>query len=322
MSSGTFYKTLHNELSLNHCLVLMCVIHSSGSSPGRQGFKMLVSTSGLLCGSIGGGPMEHKLVEWCKANLNQPFSPFTKRQIHQSNIGADKSGMNCSGEQTIAFYYITPSDQLLFEHIISINNGVFHAHEKGLDFSPSLALSKKIELNISNPTEWSYKEDFDKRPILHIIGSGHVGLALCHMAERLNFRIYIYDNRKNIGQIKSSEIKKKYVDDYKNISQYLPDHPNSYVVLMSFGFRTDKIILEQLLKRRFKYLGMMGSSEKIKQIYQELTNEGVDPHLLSKVNAPIGLQISSKTPEEIAISVLAQIIQIKNAKHVPAIKAE
>ena len=81
---------------------------------------------------------------------------------------------------------------------------------------------------------------------------------------------------------------------------------------MSFGYRTDKVVLQQLLHHQFKYLGMMGSKEKVKQLFKELLEEGIDKTLLVKVHSPIGVPIKSKTPEEIAVSILAEIIGVKN----------
>ena len=80
------------------------------------------------------------------------------------------------------------------------------------------------------------------------------------------------------------------------------------------GWSTNIFCIKQLLKNDFTYLGMLGSKEKVRQLFEEMIAEGVEKDQLEKVYSPIGLSISSKTPKEIAISILAEIIQVKNSK--------
>ncbi len=99
--------------------ILMVVIRSEGSSPGRMGFLMAVSLHETM-GTIGGGIMEHKLVELSKVLLQKgPFRPFIKHQIHQSSSGKNKSGMICSGNQTVGLYYLDKSYISVIEKILS-----------------------------------------------------------------------------------------------------------------------------------------------------------------------------------------------------------
>ncbi len=309
-----FWQILKREIESDFKVVLMYVLESKGSSPGRQGFKMLVSSSGLLSSSIGGGFMEHKLVELCKKDLlNRNFKPFIKRQIHQDSIEKDKSGMICSGEQTIAFYYLSKDDYHLIDSIAGTQKGVFIANETGIQFNKNASLKSKFESKISSSTNWNLKEDINSSPELHIIGGGHVGLALSKLANDLDFNITIYDNREGLNTMDANAYAKCIVlENYTTISELVTSGTNKYVVLMSFGYHTDKIILEQLLANNYTYLGMMGSKAKVETLYQELLSEGVSKELLDNIHAPIGLNISSKTPNEIALSILAELIQVKN----------
>lgn len=310
-----FWKIVKQEIENNHKVVLMYVLDSKGSSPGRQGFKMLVSSSGLLSGSIGGGFMEHKLVEHCKKKLlPKDFEPFIKRQIHQDNIEKDKSGMICSGEQTIAFYQLNKANYSLIDSIIGGTKGVFIANEKGIQFDKNVSLNNRFVLKISNLTNWTLQENISYFPELHIIGGGHVGLALSNLANDLEFSVFLYDDREGLNTINANSYAKCIVlENYLSIGKMVPSGTNKYVVLMSFGYRTDKIILKQLLINNYNYLGMMGSKAKVDTLYKELLSEGVSKELLEYVHAPIGLPITSKTPQEIAISILAEIIQVKNS---------
>ena len=115
------WQFVANRLKNDEKVLLLVVVESTGSSPGRQGFKMGIDTEGSLLGSIGGGIMEIKLVELAKSYLQKnDTTPFLKKQIHNKNVAQDQSGMICSGEQTILFYplqktHLNPFKILLFD---------------------------------------------------------------------------------------------------------------------------------------------------------------------------------------------------------------
>lgn len=301
-------------LEQNQKIIFLYVIDSKDSSPGRIGFKMIINERHEMHGSIGGGIMEHKLIELCKNDLlKKDFEPFIKRQIHKDDIAEDKSGMICSGEQTVAFYLLNNVDRPLIESIENAENGVLSANEKGIQFENHKTLSQKFNLEISNKLSWKLQEDIGSSPELHIVGGGHVGLALSKLANDLDFSVTLYDDRDGLNTIDANKYAKCIlVNDYVKIDKLVPSGINKYVVLMSFGYRTDKIILNGLLVNKYAYLGMMGSKAKVDTLYKELLSEGVSKDLLDKIYSPIGLPISSKTPNEIAISILAEIIQVKN----------
>ncbi len=312
-----FWTTLQLELKNGHSIVLMYVIKSKGSSPGRQGFKMIVSQSGLLAGSIGGGVMEHTLVELCKTELlTTPFKPFVKKQIHQPNAGTHKSGLICSGQQLIGFYYLGLSNLTLINKIIDAyklkkqvqlslsNTGIALENTK---------INSKFQSKIADEENWELKENIHFSPQLHIIGGGHVSLALSKFAQEVGFEVTVYDDRANLNTVSQNKFATtKYMADYNAIASGIPNGKHTYVVIMSFGYKTDKVILSSLLAGRYKYLGMMGSQAKINTLFKELAQEGINKKELAKVYAPIGYAIASKTPAEIAISILAQVIKTKN----------
>ncbi|MCF6361637.1 MAG: XdhC family protein [Cyclobacteriaceae bacterium] len=302
-------------LNLDQKAIFLYVIDSKGSSPGRAGFKMAINEQHEMVGSIGGGFMEHKLIELCKHNLLiRDFAPFIKKQIHKDSVAKDKSGMICSGEQIIAFYQLSSADIEFAKTITTSTKGILIANEKNLQFEKSSSLTQKFESEISSPSNWVVKEDLNKSPELHIIGGGHVSLALSKFAKEINFNVIVYDNRSRLNTMEQNNCAKTvYLEEYSSIKENVPNGAQTYVVIMSFGFKTDKIILKSLLKGNYKYLGMMGSQAKIDTLFKELIEEGISNKRLEKVHAPIGLPINSKTPNEIAISILGQIIQIKNA---------
>jgi xanthine dehydrogenase accessory factor len=164
---------------------------------------------------------------------------------------------------------------------------------------------------------WRYLESLRQSPRLHIIGGGHVSLALSEVMQLLGFYISVYDDRAGLHTLEiNSFADEKHVVPYEEIGARLQAGAQDFVVIMTFGYRPDKVVFRQLIGRDFFYLGMLGSEAKIKQLRKELAEEGLDPVSWRRVHAPIGLPIYSKTPYEIAISIAAEIIREQN-RHLP-----
>jgi xanthine dehydrogenase accessory factor len=148
---------------------------------------------------------------------------------------------------------------------------------------------------------------------VYIVGGGHVGLALSEVLSRLDFEIHIIDHRENLNtMLLNTFADSRQTVEFEQIDKHIPEGDDIYVVIMSFGYRTDEIIIRRLVHQHFKYIGMMGSKEKIATLYENLIADGFDENQLAKVYAPIGIDIKSETTQEIAISVAAQLISVKN----------
>lgn len=295
-----FYKKLSETLQSEKRLVLMVVIANEGSSPGRKGFKMLVTKKGMH-GTIGGGIMEHKLVEFAETLLDKPsFAPFIKHQIHDKSAPKDQSGMICSGRQTIAFYDIDAYFLPLANQIVSEQHFKISYTNCG------------INVVCENP-EWSFTESNSQAEKVYIIGGGHVGLALSETLSKLDFEIHILDHRENLNTMEQNHFAQtKQIVAFEEIDNYVPAGDDVYVVIMSFGYRTDDIIIRKLIGKDFKYIGLLGSREKIATLFQNMVADGYDKERIASVYAPIGIDIKSETTAEIAISVAAQLIRVKN----------
>jgi len=277
------------------------VIANEGSSPGRKGFKMIVSRQQMY-GTIGGGIMEHKLVEYAEKLLQKPrFEPFIKHQIHDKSAPKDQSGMICSGQQTIAFYDIDSSYFSLTEEILSDEVIALYYSNHG------------IEIDAPKNYKWLYSESNSFAQKAYIIGGGHVGLALSEVLSKLNFEIHLLDHRENLNTMTANHfVQSKEVVEFESIENHIPEGDNIYVIIMSFGYRTDDIIIRRLLDKKFKYIGMLGSATKINTLFKNLISDGFDESQIKKVQAPVGINIKSETTYEIAISIAAQLINVKN----------
>lgn len=304
------WEFIHNKVSDVQQVMLLYVLESQGSSPGRQGFKMAVATDGAFCGTIGGGIMEHKLVEKAKAMLQQnEMAVLLMRQHHDKEHASNQSGMICSGSQLNAFIPLTTTDKSTIEKIIAAEKRSIQLSPNGLQLSDETAAG----LQYNTDVDWLYTEAINQQPVIHIIGGGHVGLALSELMNFLGFYIKLYDDRPELNTIAANSFAhEKHIVNYQSIANNLTNVENEYVVIMTIGYRTDKTVLKQLLDKPFFYLGLLGSEHKIKTLFNELKSEGIEEKLLSKIFSPIGLNIASKTTKEIAVSIAAEIIQKKN----------
>lgn len=311
-----FWQQLYTKLQNRQKVYLLTVIENLGSSPGRKGFKMLITEDGFIYGSVGGGVMEFALVEEAKQLLQQENPPtFSKKQIHKGNI-KHGSGMICSGEQTVAFHCLDTKHRSIISTIISSlqqgKKGTLHLSSTLFDFTPDV-LESQFEYDINSKEDWYFKEHIGFKETLYIVGGGHVGVAVSELFVKLGFYVIVFDNRENLNTLENNQTAhKKQVIDYNDIKNYIEESSSSYVAIMTNKYTDDKLVLSKLLKNNYQFLGVLGSKAKLQTMWEVLQNEGFTQEELSKVHAPIGLSIKSETPEEIAVSIAAQIIQIKN----------
>jgi len=150
---------------------------------------------------------------------------------------------------------------------------------------------------------------------LFIFGAGHITRSLAPMLQRSGFLVSLIDDSPDLLQKdKFPEIEDLRLTDMVKAARELPSDPNAYIVLLSRGFSRDEAILHQLIQKDFKYIGMIGSGKKIKAMEESLRKQGIPKEAFSKLRAPIGLDIGGETPEEIAISIAAEIIAVKKGK--------
>jgi xanthine dehydrogenase accessory factor len=307
------WRFIYDKLEASQNIILLWVLNSEGSSPGRRGFKMAVATDESFCGTIGGGMMEHKLVEKAKALLatNEHINSLV-HQYHDKQHNKDQSGMICSGSQQIAFVSLSKNELPAIKQVLASENNrkmIVYLSPAGIE----LKEGDQYGLKYSSEANWNYSEAVDQRPVIHIIGGGHVGLALSELMSFLGFYINIYDNRTALNTMQNNCFAhEKHIVDYQRIGDIISENAEEYVVIVTFGYRDDKIVFKQLLDKDFFYLGMMGSDSKIETLLAELEEEGINPEQWKHCFVPIGINIYSKTTREIAVSIAAEIIREKN----------
>jgi xanthine dehydrogenase accessory factor len=150
---------------------------------------------------------------------------------------------------------------------------------------------------------------------LIIFGAGHITRSLAPLMTLAGFKVSVVEDSPDLLQKdKFAETGDVILKDMEQFARDLPSDPRTYIVLLSRGFSKDKAILTHLIQKDFKYIGMIGSLRKIVAMEEDLEKQGVPERMFSKLQAPIGLDIGAETPEEIAISIAAEIIAEKKGK--------
>src|SRR5437667_7385440 len=168
-----------------------------------------------------------------------------------------------------------------------------------------------------------YIEPLEATPRLYVIGAGHVGYHLAKLAQTVGFRLHVLDDREKFAsRERFPEAAEVVVDSIPEWLHTATIPTNAYVVVVTRGHTHDLDALRSLAPRDLRYLGLIGSKAKVKRIYDALVEEGMPIECLSRIHAPIGLDIGAVSPEEIAVSILAELIAVRRGRmeepHVPA----
>ncbi|MCI5143886.1 MAG: hypothetical protein D3909_19620, partial [Candidatus Electrothrix sp. ATG1] len=162
-------------------------------------------------------------------------------------------------------------------------------------------------------SDWSFALEVGASDTAYLIGGGHVSLAVATLLKSLGFRVVIIDERAHIETLHANTwADEKIICPFSQVRQYIAQGEQSWVLIMTPSHLHDEQVLRQLVEEEFRYLGMLGSTRKIGTIFNRLRSDGIKEECLNRVHAPVGLPISSRTPEEIAVSIAAEFIQMRN----------
>ena len=316
------WQFIADRIWSNQPVMLLIVAESSGSSPGRAGYKRAVGSDHELCGSIGGGVMEVNLVEQSRSALLNPGerNSAISEQVHQKN-SPHSSGMICSGKQTVIFCLLTSDKAETVAAVIDVLERRTTAYltitPSRFSVEPSEGEGQHEDFKFERHTdsEFIYADRLGVKNTLYIIGGGHCALALSELMSKMDFRISIFDDRPELNTLAKNQFTDKItiIESYESIAAFIPSGANAYVVVMTLGFKSDEIVIRSLFDKDFKYFGVLGSRAKMRTLLNTLEKDGFSKERLSQIHTPIGLPINSRTPEEIAVSIAAEIILIKNS---------
>lgn len=204
-------------------------------------------------------------------------------------------------------FYISNKEKILNGEIISTDllTGEKQILPSSLDFQ-----NQPLPLKIDN----IFYEKINQRPELIVFGAGHVGKALGEIGNLLDFDLIYVDNRQELLTLTNLPFAKALLCLEYNEIATVPFSKNSYVVIVTQNHNGDLEVLQQVIHKDLPYIGMMGSKRKTLRVMSALEAQGIEKEKLAFVHAPIGLAIGAQTPSELAISILGEIIPIKNSK--------
>ena len=158
-------------------------------------------------------------------------------------------------------------------------------------------------------------EPVEPAPDVYVFGAGHVGCSLVKMAHETGFRVHVIDDREKFADAdRFPSGVETIVDDVPSWIEAHALPPAAYAVIVTRGHRHDLDALRGLVSRPVRYVGLIGSRAKVRRVFDALVEEGIGPEVLARVHAPIGLDIGAVTPQEIAVSILAELIAVKHGK--------
>lgn len=152
-------------------------------------------------------------------------------------------------------------------------------------------------------------------PELIICGGGHISMPLIHMGKMLGFHVTVIEDRPKFAyNADAAGADAVICDNFKSALEKIEGSLDKYFIIVTRGHRFDQLCLEQIMCKLNAYIGMIGSRSRVKKVKEDIQLKGVPKENLDKIYSPIGLSIHAETPEEIAVSIMAQIIQVKNEK--------
>lgn len=322
MNSIPLWRLLGEAIRSNTPCALLLTVETRGSGPGRPGAAMAVTADSTARGTVGGGVMEHQLIskarKMLEAGTSSPELVIYDHIDENSHIEGDKrgipSGMICSGSQTTAILALQrgmlETVNLIINMLENGETGNLYLSGTGLSVSDTTR-QETHDFSMTEGNHWEYAGPLGFKDTVYVIGGGHVGQALVQLLQGLSFHAVIIDERER-DSFEARQSCRWITAPYSEAHSYILEGFHSWAIIMTPFHRADAEVLESLARKNLRYVGMMASSSKKANIYSKLIQKGVSEDFLNSVHCPIGIPIGSRTPGEIAVSVAAQLIEIRS----------
>ena len=316
-------KTLRQRLLAGEALVMVTVIAASGSTPRGAGANMLVGRQGRILGTIGGGAVERRCEQLAAEVLREGCSRMHSFSLTKDD--AQKLGMICGGDCTVYFHYLPAGDPACVALAERAEDGL--ARGRALWLVSDLADGGRLSLAdrddaalapyLSRQMQWLqadglnlFIEQLCDAGRVYVFGGGHVAQELVPVLAHVGFRCVVMDDRAEYAtRALFPAAEQVILGDFSRISDAVQIGAQDYVCVMTRGHASDTVVQAQVLRLHPCYCGVIGSRRKAEGVRRVLREEyGLTDEELSQVTTPIGLDIHSETPAEIAISIAAQLI--------------
>ncbi|NNE45758.1 MAG: hypothetical protein HKN37_03770 [Rhodothermales bacterium] len=314
----SFWIIVSKHLSRGERVFVARVADHTAHSPGTTGAGLIVTEAGFVAGTIGGGVMEFNVIEEARTALDTGrFQTRIQTLHHQARGAGDPSGLICAGRQTNLYCVYSPDvDAAAIEQAATAQRmnrpGVLTISESATKFADTRNESLWTQSSLEYSADgWKYVEQMLNLRRIAILGGGHCGLALSRVMYDLGYDVSVFDTRSDAPAMTEAppENTMTVVPDYAEVGATIAYPDLTEVVVMTTDLTSDVRALSGIMDHPFPFVGVMGSAAKIAAIKTALGSEGLAEEILDRITAPVGLPIGSNTPQEIAISVSAQLLQ-------------
>jgi xanthine dehydrogenase accessory factor len=346
------YQEIVSDLSQGRDIILATLIHQKGSTPRSQGTQFLIKPDGTFIGTIGGGRLEAEVLQSAPFVFKEKTTRLLSFRLKGEEVAETEMICGGEVDVYLEpFSGSNPSDLELFQKISEMRGqgrGGFLATMvvEGLSWDHP---NRKVPLQADHPSlldtppwltslfqgfpdllkthrnrpwavlktpgrETVLLERLSSPPHLYIFGAGHISLFLCPLCKTVGFRVTLFDDRAEFANRErfpeADDIEVRPFEDL--LADYVFE-PGAYLVILTRGHLYDYQIIRMVLGLSHRYLGMIGSRHKRKVVFKALAEEGFSEDQISLIHSPIGLDINAETPEEIAVSITAELIQVRGA---------
>ena len=345
------YIEIVRALEKKEKVALATLVNRMGSAPRAVGARYLVKGDGTSSGSIGGGCVEaevwqeaqrimekgegrvlhfeltsEQLAEGgliCGGNMDIFLEPLQEDFLP---IYQEAAKIRQKGGSAILVTLISVDDA--FPHGKGSKALVKTSGEKIGSLLGEMELEKKIlregeillkekkpkvlVLSFENRRMDVLLEPIFSEPTVYLFGGGHISEQVAPLARKVHFKVVVIDDREMFAnRERFPDADEVIVSEFEKSFDQLHIDDSSYIVIVTRGHLFDGFVLGQAIKTNAYYIGMIGSKKKIRTLYQNLMENGISKEALDRVYAPIGIDINSETPEEIAVSIVAELIKIR-----------
>ena len=326
-----FVRSVSELVGNRETFVMATVVESSGSTPRSSGAKMAVRADGSIFGTVGGGLVEARTCRAARTMLDNgaPDGRVRLQFVDMTQELAANSDMICGGGLSVLLEVVAPDgpcaaayaklDGLLRKGIRSVLNtrvegtqslgSVNHTVLTG----PGEGDAPRFE---RDETGMTLMEPFIPPASLYVYGAGHVSRFTARVGAMVGFRTVVLDDRAEYANWERfPEVDEVVVlPSFDGCCDALVDDRDAFIIIVTRGHLHDRNVLAEALRTKARYVGMIGSRSKRDKIYQSLLADGFTQADIDRCHCPIGLPLGGQTPEEIAVSIVAELIQVRSGQ--------
>jgi xanthine dehydrogenase accessory factor len=326
------YQTIEDYLKKKKTGVIATVITRAGSTPRDVGAKMFVGEDGELYGTIGGGRLEHGAYQEAMSMMGKDSPKVLHTGMNAEEIVSN--GMICGGDVDVLLEPVLAQYRVLYSRLEYLEKrgkrGVLITKFDKTNFVKTLVeddLTMNGDDMSDNDRDTFLQHLYETKPCvtdglvieplqvsvaLYIFGAGHVSQYIAKIAKMVDFSVTVIDDRKEFAnKERFPDADEVIVEDFQKVFDRLTFTGKEFVAIVTRGHQYDANVLGETLKRQTRYVGMIGSRRKVTMVFDHMKKSGFDDEDIKKVHAPIGLAIHAETPQEIAVSIIAELIKVK-----------